>query len=87
MNIIEEFKKGCSNHEFLLEQLKNDQAGKMQQIVSSQATKYVSERTMRHHMSLHKSSQYYVTRMELQVHGRQQRDIIHCDQHVLHMSS
>ena len=28
----------------------------------SQATKYVSERPMRHHMSLHKSSQCYVTR-------------------------
>ena len=27
-----------------------------------QATKYVSERAMRHHKSLHKSSQYYVTR-------------------------
>ena len=34
----------------------------VQKIVSSQATKYVSERTMRHHVSLHKSSQYHVTR-------------------------
>ena len=33
-----------------------------QKIVSLQATKYVSERTMRHHKSPHKSSQYYVTR-------------------------
>ena len=34
----------------------------VQKIVSLQATNYVSERTMRHHKSLHKSSQYYVTR-------------------------
>ena len=35
---------------------------RVQKIVSSQATKYVSERAMRHHKSLHTSSQYYVTR-------------------------
>ena len=34
----------------------------LQKIVSPQDTKYVSERTMRHHVSLHKSSQYHVTR-------------------------
>ena len=34
----------------------------VQNIISPQATKCVSERALRHHKSLHKSSQYYVTR-------------------------
>ena len=43
----------------------------LQKIVSSQATKYVSERAMRHHKSLHKSSKYISSKeLELQVHGR-----------------
>ena len=38
------------------------EGGLVQMIVSPQATKYVSERAMRHHKSVHKSSQCYVTR-------------------------
>ena len=43
----------------------------MQKIVSPQATKYVSERTMRHHKSLHKNVHSITSQeLELQVHGR-----------------
>ena len=36
--------------------------GRKEKTVFSQATKYVKKRTVRHHCTIHKSSQYYVTR-------------------------
>ena len=46
----------------------------MREIASSQAAQYVSERTVRHHVSLQKSSQYRVTRT-----GGKYMEDMYCD--------